>query len=156
MRVLGVDPRTETAPGFERVVRPDALDDLLPEADFVIVTTPETPATRGMFDVRRFALMKTGARFINIARGSCAVTDDLVEALRSGHLSGAGLDVVDPEPLPVDHPLWTMPGVLLTPHVAISGAPHLAERRTAILLENCRRFAEGRPLVNTVDKHTWF
>jgi phosphoglycerate dehydrogenase-like enzyme len=157
MRVVGVDPRVrERPPGVAELVTPDALDARLAEADFVILTTPETPETRGLFNAGRFARMKRGAYFINIGRGACVVTDDLVAALRSGHLAGAGLDVVAPEPLPPDHPLWTMPGVLLTPHIAIHGAPHQQERREAILLENCRRFARGEPLLNVVDKRQWY
>ena len=100
--------------------------------------------------------MKPTAYFCNIARGSLVVTDDLVTALRNGSIAGAGLDVVNPEPLPADHPLWRTPGVLLTPHVAIAGAPGWYERRTAILVENARRFAAGEPLVNQVDKTSWF
>ena len=157
MRVVGVDPRTPSAPAdFDLLVRPDQLDAELGRADFVIVTTPETPATRGLFDAGRFAAMKPGSYLVNIARGACVVTDDLVDALRSGHLAGAGLDVVDPEPLPDDHPLFSLPGVLMTPHVAIAGAPGWYERRTAILVENCRRFAAGDELVNRVDKTQWF
>ena len=157
MRVTGVDPRTGQAPpGMADLVTPDKMDGLLEEADFVILTTPETPETRGMFDARRFSLMKRGAFFINIGRGACVVTDDLVEALRSGQLAGAGLDVVSPEPLPADHPLRTMPSVLWTPHVAIVGAPRLQEKREAILLENCRRFGRGEPLLNVVDKVNWY
>jgi phosphoglycerate dehydrogenase-like enzyme len=157
MDVIGVDPRTpDRPPGFYRLVGPDRLDDSLAEADFVIITTPETPDTRGLFDAGRLAAMKPGSYLINIARGACVVTDDLVAALRSGHLAGAGLDVVDPEPLPADHPLWALPGVLLTPHVAITGAPGWYERRTEIVLENCRRFARGDELRNVVDKQAWF
>lgn len=156
MRVVGVDPRTAAPPpGMEELVRPEGLDACLGEADFVILTVPESPATLGMFDARRFALMKPGARFINIGRGRTVVTDDLVAALRSGRLAGAGLDVAAPEPLPADHPLWTLPGVLMTPHVAVMGAPNQA-RREAVLIENCRRFAAGEPLLNVVDKRNWF
>jgi len=156
MRVVGVDPRV-TAPteGLSALVTPDRLDAELGDADFVILTTPEAPQTLRLFDAARFATMKRGAYFINIGRGACVVTDDLVAALASGHLAGAGLDVVTPEPLPSDHPLWTMPGVLLTPHVAILGTPYQAKRE-AILLENCRRFANGQPLLNVVDKANWF
>src|SRR5262249_50547090 len=88
---------------------------------------------------------------INIARGRCVVTEDLIAALRSGQLAGAGLDVVDPEPLPPDSPLWEMPNVLITPHVAISGAPY-RQKWEEILLENCWRFAKNEPLLNVVDK----
>lgn len=156
MRVVGVDPRL-TAPteGLAALVKPDRLDAELADADFVILTTPETPQTLRLFNAARFAAMKRGAYFINIGRGACVVTEDLVSALASGHLAGAGLDVVTPEPLPADHPLWTMPGVLLTPHVAILGAPY-QPKREAILIENCRRFAAGQPLLNVVDKANWF
>ena len=102
---------------------PDRLEELPGEVDFVILTTPETPDTAGMFNTRLFARMKHGAYVINIARGRCVVTAHLVGALRSGPLAGAGLDVADPEPLPPDHPLWSMPNVLITPHVAIHGTP---------------------------------
>lgn len=157
MEVVGVDPRTiEPPPGFSELVGPDRLDEMLGRADFVIITTPETPETRHLFDAERLAAMKPGSYLVNIARGVCVVTDDLVDAIASGHVAGAGLDVADPEPLPDDHPLFTLPGVLLTPHVAIVGAPGWYERRTAILLENCRRFASGESLRNVVDKTQWF
>jgi len=156
MRVLGSDPRvTDPPPGMVELCTPDRLEERLGEADFVIVTTPETPETLGMFNARLFAQMKRGAYFINIARGRCVVTADLMAALRSGHLAGAGLDVVDPEPLPPDSPLWGMPNVLITPHVAISGAPY-RQKWEEILIENCRRFANNEPLLNVVDKEKWY
>lgn len=156
MRVLGVDPRvTQAPPGMARLTGPDRLEEQLGEADFVILTTPETPDTLGMFNARLFSRMKRGAYFINIARGKCVVTADLVAALQSGWIAGAGLDVADPEPLPDDSPLWGMANVLITPHVAILGTPYRAKWE-AILLENCRRFAAGEALVNVVDKAKWF
>jgi phosphoglycerate dehydrogenase-like enzyme len=156
MRVLGVDPRVKDAPaGMAELDTPDRLEERLGEADFVIVTTPETPATLGMFNTRLFSRMKRGAYFINIARGRCVVTQDLIAALQSGELAGAGLDVVDPEPLPDDSPLWGMSNVLITPHVAILGTPY-RQKWEALLLENCRRFAAGEPLRNVVDKRNWF
>lgn len=156
MRVVGTDPRvTEPPIGFAALYPPQALDELLGEAEFVIVTAPETPQTLGMFDAGRFTRMKPGAYFVNISRGALVVTDDLVAALQSGHLAGAGLDVVDPEPLPPEHPLWRLPGVLLTPHAALNGTPY-KQRWLELLIENCRRFAAGEPLRNVVDKRTWF
>ena len=156
MRVLGIDPRVKQPPaGMAELSTPDRLEERLAEADFVIVTTPETPDTLGMFNTRLFSRMKRGAYFINIARGRCVVTQDLIAALQSGQLAGAGLDVVDPEPLPDDSPLWGMPNVLMTPHVAILGTPY-RQKWEAILLENCRRFAAGEPLLNVVDKQKWF
>ena len=156
MRVLGADPRVTDLPtGMAELFTPDRLEERLGDADFVIVTTPETPETLGMFNARRFSRMKRGAYFINIARGRCVVTADLIAALQSGQLAGAGLDVVDPEPLPSDSPLWGMPNVLITPHVAISGAPY-RQKWEEILLENCRRFAKNEPLLNVVDKKKWY
>jgi len=108
-----------------------------------------------MFNAALFARMKPGAYFINISRGGIVVTEDLIAALRSGHLAGAGLDVVAPEPVPPESPLWAMPNVLITPHVAIYGAPY-RQKWEAMLLENCRRFAAGEPLLNVVDKNKWY
>jgi phosphoglycerate dehydrogenase-like enzyme len=155
-RVVAVDPRQEVAPeGVAELHRPEALDALLPSADFVIITAPETPQTQRLFQRERFQRMKPGAVLINISRGAIVVLDDLVEALRSGPLAGTALDVYDREPLPADHPLWTTPNVLLTPHVGGEG-PYLDDRRLELLIDNCRRFAAGQPLRNVVDKENWF
>ena len=154
--VLGVDPRITTAPvGVAELYPPEALDSLLPRADFVIVTVPETPETQGMFNVQKFRLMKNQGFFINIGRGATVILDDLVIALQERQIAGAGLDVYQVEPLPSDHPLWRMPGVLLTPHVAGEG-PYLEERRSDLFIDNCKRFDAGLPLVNVVDKANWF
>ena len=156
MTVVAVDPRVpEAPPGVAELHRPESLNDVLPRADFVIVTVPETPETQGMFASEQFRRMKTGAFFINIGRGATVVLDDLVAALDGGQIAGAGLDVFQIEPLPPDHPLWTAPGVLITPHVAGTG-PFLADRRIELFADNCMRFNEGRPLCNVVDKARWF
>ncbi len=156
MTVIGVDPRTTEPPsGVAQMVGPGALDDVLGEADFVIVTAPETPATQGLFDATKFALMKETAYFINIGRGATVVLDDLNAALRTRAIAGAALDVFQIEPLPTDHPLWDAPGMVITPHVATVG-PYLNDRRTEVFLDNCRRFDDGRPLRNIVDKTFWF
>jgi phosphoglycerate dehydrogenase-like enzyme len=156
MKVLGVDARRRDAPhGVAELHGSDALDALLPRADFVILTVPHTPATEGFMNRARFQKMKRTAFFINIGRGKTTRLDDLVAALRAGEVAGAGLDVFEQEPLSADHPLWTMPGVLITPHTAGFG-PYLDQRRFEILLDNCRRFVAGRPLRNVVDKATWF
>src|SRR5438876_12161281 len=154
--VLATDARRTAAPGgVAELHPPEALDDLLPRADFVILTVPHTPATEGFFNRARFQRMKRTAFFINIGRGMTTKLDDLVAALQAGEIAGAGLDVFEQEPLPADHPLWTMPGVLITPHTAGHG-PHLDERRFEILLDNSRRFLSGLPLRNVVDKANWF
>jgi phosphoglycerate dehydrogenase-like enzyme len=156
MHVIGVDARRrEAPPGVSKLDGPDALDSLLPLADFVILTVPHTPATEGFMHRARFARMKRTAFFINIGRGMTTRLDDLVAALRAGEIAGAALDVFEQEPLPADHPLWTMPGVLITPHTAGHG-PYLDERRFEILLDNSRRFLGGQPLRNVVDKTNWF
>lgn len=156
MRVIATDARrTEPPPGVAELHPPEALDDLLPRADFVILTVPHTPATEGFMHRARFARMKRGAFFINIGRGKTTRLDDLVAALEAGEIAGAGLDVFETEPLPADHKLWTMPGVLITPHTAGYG-PELDERRYAIVRDNCRAFARGAALRNIVDKANWF
>jgi phosphoglycerate dehydrogenase-like enzyme len=156
MRVIGIDARRrEAPPGVVKLDGPEALDALLPEADFVILTVPHTPETQGFMHRARFQRMKRSAFFINIGRGMTTRLDDLVAALRAGEIAGAALDVFEQEPLPADHPLWTMPNVLITPHTAGYG-PYLDDRRGDILLDNCRRFLAGQPLRNVVDKARWF
>jgi phosphoglycerate dehydrogenase-like enzyme len=156
VRVLAVDPRRETAPpGVAALHRPEALDELLPEADFVISAVPETPQTQGLFDRARIGRMRRSAYLINISRGAVVLLDDLVAALAAGEIAGAALDVYQIEPLPAEHPLWTIPGVLLTPHIGGEG-PYLEDRRRELLADNCRRFAAGVPLRNVVDKANWF
>ncbi len=154
--VLATDARRTSAPeGVAELHKPEALDELLPRADFVILTVPHTPATEGFFNTARFARMKKTAFFINIGRGMTTRLDDLVGALNAGTIAGAALDVYEIEPLPADHPLWTMPNVLLTPHMAGHG-PYLNDRRYQIMEDNCRSFAAGRELRNLVNKATWF
>jgi phosphoglycerate dehydrogenase-like enzyme len=156
MRVIGVDGRrTDLAPGMTELHGPEHLDTLLPRADFVIMTIPHTPATAGLMNRARLRRMKSSAFLINIGRGMTVRLDDLVAALHANEIAGAALDVFEIEPLPADHPLWTAPNVLITPHSAGFG-PYLDDRRLDILLDNCRRFAAGQPLRNVVDKATWF
>jgi phosphoglycerate dehydrogenase-like enzyme len=152
MRVLATRRSgSGSAPFIERVAGPDALLELLPEADVVVVCVPLTPETDGLFDAAAFAAMKRGAYLVNIARGRVVDTTALVDALHTGRIAGACLDVTEPEPLPADHVLWTFPNVVITPHVAAQSASTL-ERRSALLVENLRRFAAGEPLLNVVDK----
>jgi phosphoglycerate dehydrogenase-like enzyme len=156
VRVIGVDARREDTPeGVAELHRPDQLDSLLPQADFVILTIPHTPETEGLFDAARFARMKRSAFFINIGRGMTTKLDALNQALRDGTIAGAALDVYEIEPLPADHPLWDAPNILMTPHTAGFG-PYLDDRRRDLLVENAKRFASGQPLVNVVNKALWF
>ena len=153
MSILAVDPKDiPYMDSVEQVVKPDQLPRVLPEADVVFMCAPHTPKTEGMLGAEEFLLMKPGAYFINVSRGKTVQTDALVEALKSGHLAGAGLDVTDPEPLPKDHPLWDLSNVVLTPHVAWS-SDQVWDRLMALFKENIRRFVEGLPLYNVVDKN---
>ena len=156
MQVIGVDARWEYAVPFVEKHAPSELDTLLPLADFVIVTTPHTPETEGMWHRNRFALMKKTAYFINIGRGKTTKLADLIEALEQGTIAGCGLDVFEVEPLPAESPLWQMPNVLITPHIAVKDAENISERHFEILLENARQFAAGEPLQNVVDKAVWY
>lgn len=152
MRVLAITRSDKPVPDYvDSLQKSDALDSLLPESDVVCICLPLTDATRGMFDANRLALMREGAYLINIGRGPIVVTDALVAALESGQLGGACLDVTDPEPLPQGHPLWKAPNVVITPHMS-AWAEVTSERRRDLFRENLRRFANGEPLLNVVDK----
>lgn len=133
----------------------DRLDDLLAACDIVILAAPLLTSTRGMIDTRAFARMKPSAVLINMARGPLVVEAALVDALRSGQLAGAGLDVTEIEPLPQDSPLWELPNVIITPHVGGQSATRIDDM-TAIFCENLARWQTGRPLVNLVDKKLGF
>ncbi len=151
MKVIGV---TRTGQGdlsfAQQIVSVEKLDEVLPLADYVVVATPETADTRNIFDAKRFAKMKRGARLINLGRGSVLDEAALVRALESGQLGGAALDVTDTEPLPPESPLWTAPNLLLTPHTsAISN--RLWQRETNLLVELLERWFAGRELFNLVD-----
>ena len=124
------------------------LPALLPLADVVVLLAPVTAETVGMVDAAFLARMKDGALFVNAARGSLVVTDDLAAELRAGRLSAA-LDVTDPEPLPADHPLWAMPNLFITPHVAGS-TPVSARSAVALVREQVQRFRDGEPLRNVI------
>ena len=152
MKVIGVDPKDiPYSMMLTRVVPPDQLNSVLPEADVVFVAAPLTPETEGMIGPLQFELMKKNSYFIAVSRGKLYNTDALVKAIDSKHLAGAGLDVTNPEPLPPGHPLRQFPNVIITPHSA-GFSDHLDERRDGLAIENIRRFAQGRPLLNVVDK----
>lgn len=157
MRVLAVDPvRTEAPEGVAALWPVERLPDLLATSDFVVLAAPHTPRTVKMFCRPRFQQMKETAYLINIGRGAIVDLEDLTAALRAGEIAGAGLDVFEIEPLPAEHPLWSMAGkVIITPHVA-GYSPRIAERHLGVLLENIRRFVRGEPLKNVVNKASWF
>ena len=156
MRILGVDPRCREVPVALPEVWPSArLLDLLRESDFVVIAAPHTPETYQLFRRDKFDVMKSSAYFINIGRGAIVDLDDLVGALQAGKIAGAALDVFEVEPLPRDSPLWSMPNVIITPHIA-AASTHIAERHLQTLLENIRRFVAGREPATLVDKRQWF
>jgi phosphoglycerate dehydrogenase-like enzyme len=150
MRVLATRNSSRSGPDFvDYVGLSGELHELAAEADVIINALPLTPATEGIFDEAFFNAAKRGVFFINVARGRSVVTDDLVAALEDGRVAGAGLDVTDPEPLPPDHPLWQVPNVVITPHIAWYGSD--GERQRVLARENIRRFIAGDPLLNVVD-----
>lgn len=152
MKVIGVDPEDMPLnPYISRMVYPDRLDSVLPEADVVFVSAPHTPRSEGMMGPRQFELLKPGGYFIAVSRGKLYDTDALVKALDSKRLAGAGLDVTNPEPLPKGHPLWRFENVVITPHMA-GQSDHVQERIVALVKENIARFVNGQPLLNVVDK----
>jgi phosphoglycerate dehydrogenase-like enzyme len=156
MRVLATRRGDDPAPAFvERVGKPQQLLAMLPEVDVVAIAVPLTAETRGLFDAAAFAAMKPRSYLVNIARGEVVDSDALLAALRSGKLAGACLDVTDPEPLPAGHPLWQLPNVVITPHVA-ARAELTGERRWILFRENLRRFDAGEPLLNVVDKQAGY
>ena len=128
----------------------DEVMKLAAEADVVVNAAPLTDATRGMFNRSFFAVMKPTAYFISVGRGQSTVTADLIQALERGQIAGAGLDVTDPEPLPDNHPLWSTPGVIITPHVAGRSREAL-QRVGELVAENLRRYMAGEPLLSVVN-----
>lgn len=131
------------------------FDKVLQQADVLVSAVPHTPKTEEMFNLEVFRKLPEKAYFINISRGKVTNTADLITALDEGRLSGAGLDVTDPEPLPSDHPLWGYPNVIITSH--ISGRSQYSHLRSQqVFVENVRRYYDGLPLINLVDKEAGF
>jgi D-2-hydroxyacid dehydrogenase (NADP+) len=159
IRVLGIrrnpdkvrDDAARGASGVAAVYAPDRLLDLLPEADFVVLTVPLNRATQGMIGERELRAMKDTAYLVNIGRGGTIQEQALILALREGWIAGAGLDVFAEEPLPTTSPLWAMENMIITAHYA-GLTPHYDQRALAIFLDNLRRYQAGEPLRNVVDK----
>jgi phosphoglycerate dehydrogenase-like enzyme len=152
MDVTGVDPDdVPFSPFWKRVVKPDQLNEVLPEADVVFVSAPHTPLSHKMMGPAQFDMMKQGSYFIAVSRGGLYDLPSLVRALDGKKLAGAGVDVTDPEPLPKGNPLWKFDNVIVTPHIAGRSDKDRA-RMVGTIKENIRRFADGKPLLNVVDK----
>lgn len=152
MTVIGVDPEDKPfLPFIQRVVKPDLLDEVIPSADVIFISAPDTPKSHKMMGSHEFELMKKNSYFIAVSRGGIYEMNGLVKGLDERRLAGAGVDVTDPEPLPKGHALWKFENVIITPHIAGRSDQDEA-RMTGTLVENARRFVGGRPLINVVDK----
>lgn len=152
LNVRGVGRRARPGDAdFTDIVATEDLDDVLGEADYVVITAPLTDQTNRLFDAARLRRMKPSARLINVGRGPIVVTDDLIAALREGVIAGAALDVFEEEPLPPGSPVWDTPGLLVSPHMSgdyIGWLDTLAD----VFTDNFERWREGAPLHNLVDK----
>jgi len=152
MRVLGVRrSASERVPNVEAMFGPDQLLDVLPAADYVVITAPLTHETQGLIGEQELRAMRPAAYLVNVGRGGLIQQDVLIRALQEGWIAGAGLDVFEDEPLPEGSPLWTMDNVIVTSHYA-GITPYYDERAMAIFLDNLRRYRAGEPLRNIVDK----
>lgn len=155
-RAIGViRSRCISAHAFDRLCTLDELDELLPQADAVALCIPGTPENRHLFDLRRLRMMKPGSVLLNAGRGSLVDTEALCTVLREGPLGGAVLDVVEPEPLPPEHPLWDFENVILTPHDAgnFRAMPEaLSDAIAEIACQNFIRFLHAQPLINAISQ----
>ena len=153
MRVIGIrrDPSRPGGPGVERVVAPERFAEVVPEADYLVVTAALTPKTLGMVSAEIIGALKPTAWLINIARGPIIDEAALAAALKDRRIGGAALDVFETEPLPATSPLWSLDNAILTPHVSNS-SPKVRERSLALVVENVRRFKAGERLLNLVDR----
>lgn len=149
-RVLAVNRSGRAVPGAAETATTAHLPELVPEADYVVITAASTAETHHLFDAELIGRMKTTAWIVNVARGEIIDTEALVAALLDGRIGGAALDVTDPEPLPADHRLWSLDNVLITPHVANTWDMAVPEL-TALVERNVARFAAGEPLEGLVD-----
>ena len=153
MKVIGVRRSPALVEPCDRTIAYEQLGEILPQADWLILCCPASPKTRGIANAAAFAAMPMGSHFINVARGEIAVERDVIEALKSGKLAGAYLDVFEHEPLDPQSPLWDMPNVLVSPHTA-SHTLGQNEAIFGIFLENLARWRGGQKLRNDVDDLT--
>lgn len=152
MNVVGVDPEDiPMSPFWQKVVKPDQLNEVIPNANVVFISAPHTEMSHKMMGPAQFELMKKDSYFIAVSRGGIYDLPALVKALDSGKLAGAGVDVTDPEPLPKGNALWKFPNAIITPHIAGRSDQDRA-RMLGTVKENIKRFADGKPLLNVVDK----
>jgi len=156
MRVTAIRASiAEQQPGFEAVGRfypPTELNQVLAEADYVVLAAPRTPQTENILSAAQFDAMKETAVLVNISRGALVDQPALIDALQEGKIGGAALDVFAEEPLPESSPIWEIPNVLVTPHIAGSN-PHYDKRVTELFIDNLHRYLANEPLKNLVDKN---
>ena len=144
-------------PAFDEIRANAELDAILPETDILVMALPNTPDTAGILSRERMALLPEGAYVLNVGRGAALDQDALIDALNSGHLAGAALDVVTPEPLPADHPLRTAKNILLTPHVAGNTTlPYTQQRTVDMFCEDLDNYCAGKPLRHVVDRKRFY
>ena len=156
MKVYAVDIRPVPGmPQVEGVWGLDRLDDLISISDVLVITVPYTAETHHLIDRRRFALMKPTSYLIAISRGGIVDEPPLIDALREGRIAGAGLDVMEEEPLPKDSPIWGLPNLVMSPHASAT-TPELYEGRKRIFKENLRRFLANEPFIRVCDKQAGF
>ena len=155
MRVIGIRRTPRPTPNVDEVFPQERLHDLLAQSDFVVVTAPRTPETRGMLGEAEFRAMKPSAFYICYSRGGIADDAALLRALNEGWIAGAGLDAHTQEPLPPDSPFWTAPNTIITPHNSAT-SPMSRERRIEIFVENLERFLAGEPLRSVVNKEAGY
>jgi phosphoglycerate dehydrogenase-like enzyme len=152
MRVTGLGRRARAGDrDFGNIFGPEDLDRLLPRADYVVIAAPLTEETRRMFGAEQFRAMQPTAYLINVARGAIVHESALIAALQTKQIAGAALDCFETEPLPAQSPLWSLPDVVVSPHLCGDYAGHAAVL-VDLFCENFRRFRAGSPLLNTVDK----
>jgi glyoxylate/hydroxypyruvate reductase len=149
--ITGVRMHRDPHPACDRVVTADELDEVLPKTEFLVLACPSTPRTFELLNRRRVELLPRGAGVVNIGRGELIEQDAVLDALDSGHLSGAVLDVFTPEPVPPGHRLWHTRNLVMTPHMSAADPLTYNLRTLAIFFENLAAYSEGRPLPNRVD-----
>ncbi|HSU07448.1 MAG TPA: D-2-hydroxyacid dehydrogenase [Acetobacteraceae bacterium] len=151
MRVTGIRTQAAPHPDCTEVVAVNDLDRVLPATEFLVLACPLTPATHGLMDHRRIGLLPKGAGVVNIGRGKLLDQDALCDRLDAGELSGAVLDVFEPEPIPPGHRLWMTPNLIISPHTAADDPNTYNPRSLDIFFDNLRAFTEGRPMPNQFD-----
>jgi glyoxylate/hydroxypyruvate reductase A len=151
LKVIGTRRSPGALPNIDRVYPPEATDEVLHSADYVLLLLPFTPETDGFMNTQRLQAMRRSAYLLNFARGALIVDDDLIEAVRSRTIAGAVLDVFRQEPLPSEHPFWTTEGITVLPHIG-GLHPRRDELVAEVFIENARRYIEGKPLKALVER----